>query len=133
MSEPESKDSPAGGGSGGGVVVERRLVYDYVAIGGGTGDGSPARHELRVPRPVPITGADSRMNWIPCSERLPPEGRVVLFYVQNQKHREQDVIAGQRHGNYWSVAYDQYEGETFAQEVVTHWMPFPEPPITGAD
>lgn len=60
-----------------------------------------------------------KMQWIPCSERLPEDEETVLTYkngrfeVQEYEKRRNGWISI---GWFWSLA------------TVTHWMPLPEPP-----
>jgi len=72
------------------------------------------------------------MNWIPITESQPRDGEVVLF-VQT-RDGEGSVECGQRYsGNprsSWGVAYDMYDGESWDERHVTHWMPLPAPPPT---
>lgn len=66
--------------------------------------------------------------WIPCSERLPEDGRPVLIYAWNVHH----VIA--RYGEFrtengykktWVTA-DAWNGNTEIRHEVIKWMPLPE-------
>lgn len=60
-----------------------------------------------------------KRRWIPCSERLPEDGELVLTYknkrfeVQEYEKRRNGWISG---GWFWSFG------------TVTHWQPLPEPP-----
>lgn len=63
-----------------------------------------------------------RIRWIPCIERLPEDGELVLTYknerfeVQEYEKRRNGWISG---GWFWSLS------------TVTHWKPLPEPPKEG--
>lgn len=62
--------------------------------------------------------------WIKCSERMPEEGKPVLFVSS---------IGGRVHNNVY-----EWDGRTWcdfradynelSMDVFTHWMPLPEPP-----
>ena len=62
--------------------------------------------------------------WIPCSERLPKDGELVLI-----AHVSGAVYIADRDGKYW----EEDSGEWYDGENVTHWMPLPEPPDGGAE
>lgn len=72
------------------------------------------------------------MNWIPITESQPKDGEMVLF-VQT-RDGGQSVECGQRYGGAseatWGVAYDMYEGDSWGESHVTHWMPLPDPPVS---
>lgn len=67
-------------------------------------------------------------SWIPCSERLPDNGVAVLVYT------------GENNFKVWLAEYSKYmEVWTLAgnyvpikKNAVSHWMPLPEPPESGA-
>lgn len=60
--------------------------------------------------------------WIPVEERLPERDTEVLVYAYNH-----NIWVWEYHGNAWE-AEDGYYHEL---DVVTHWMPLPEPPKDG--
>ena len=63
--------------------------------------------------------------WIPVTERLPEENRLVQVYngsVTCGILREPQIIGGG-----WMIAFD-YSGVLEFQFPVTHWMPLPQPP-----
>jgi hypothetical protein len=61
--------------------------------------------------------------WIPVSERLPEPGAMVA--ITNGK----EVSAAQWWNNLraWAV------GREYIEDVITHWMPLPDPPEEAAD
>lgn len=65
----------------------------------------------------------SKQKWIPVTERLPEEGKVVLIYGDLYPIKlDGSVIAVSKRmdWNYW---------QGFGRERnITHWMPLPEPP-----
>jgi hypothetical protein len=65
------------------------------------------------------------MEWIRCSERMPPDGVEVLFVAFGQ-----DVEVGRHYHQEWTDLRtdSQNEAITFDDQCVTHWMPLPEPP-----
>lgn len=60
--------------------------------------------------------------WIPCSERLPKKGEVVL--ITNEKG---NVKHGQYRGYYPSDKVDWWWWKKNTTETVIAWMPLPEP------
>lgn len=62
-------------------------------------------------------------DWIPCSERMPPDGELVLI-ADAGVVREADYVA-HRERWYWSA-----DGSSKLDEV-THWMPLPYPPTAS--
>lgn len=60
--------------------------------------------------------------WIPVTERLPEFDTEVLVYAYNH-----NIWVWEYHGNAWE-AEDGFYHEV---DVVTHWMPLPEPPKDG--
>jgi hypothetical protein len=57
--------------------------------------------------------------WIPVTERLPDDEMMVLVALTYE-----DVWAGYRDGDVWRYV----TADIIAEELVTHWMPMPEPP-----
>ena len=65
------------------------------------------------------TNCNNDCKWIPVTERLPELDTEVLVYAYNH-----NIWVWEYHGNAWE-AEDGYYHEV---DVVTHWMPLPEPP-----
>jgi hypothetical protein len=57
--------------------------------------------------------------WIPVTERLPDDETLVLVALTYQ-----EVWTGYRDGDVWRYV----SADIIAEELVTHWMPMPEPP-----
>ena len=57
------------------------------------------------------------MNWIKCSDRLPPLNTYVLICAKG--NIIMDRISEPKDGNLWDSTFKDY---------VTHWMPLPEVP-----
>lgn len=72
-----------------------------------------------------IPAADVRPRWIPVTERLPDEDDEVLVVAVNDFN----------HDDRWVSIDWLYSGMWQQHEIVTHWMPLPEPPeeLTGTD
>lgn len=76
-------------------------------------------HLKKMPSELPSAGAE----WIPCSERLPKKGEVVLITngkgnVRCGQYRSEYDVRGETH--YW-----WWKGKTI--ESVLAWMPLPKP------
>lgn len=71
---------------------------------------------------------DGRPKWIPCSERLPEEGKEVLVTVWNRCEvaSYNCALGGLKEWNFDSFSLDN---EDFLD--VTAWMPLPEPYMRG--
>ena len=67
--------------------------------------------ELKAQQPVP--------QWIPCSERLPEEGQVVLTQAKF-KHDIKFCVSSRQDFNYWT-------GWNTREINVVAWMPLPDP------
>ena len=70
--------------------------------------------------------------WIPVTERLPEEWVEVLVFARCRPDTEGFVQTAVYIGNpgYWRVTWNQCMLE---YNIVTHWMPLPEPPKDGND
>lgn len=68
-------------------------------------------------------------SWIPCSERMPEDKKLVVFLRVLGPSREPDYEIGVRK-TYSGVGlwYDRSTEEIGSDDDVTHWMPLPEPP-----
>lgn len=67
----------------------------------------------------------SKPRWIPVKEQLPEEDGHYLVYIfceADEQLRGWTQIAWFRRKFYW-----EHSGEWY-REVITHWMPLPEPP-----
>ena len=64
---------------------------------------------------------DGKPRWIPVSERLPEEEKVVLC------HCRANIIETLA---YYDGLWQGYNG-SYMKGFVTHWMPLPEPPKDG--
>lgn len=67
-----------------------------------------------------------RLQWIPCSERLPEEGKSVLvwyeYYAYGNKNRiVQTYGVGRVYGDFWAGDVQGTRSKCIA------WMPLPEP------
>lgn len=92
-------------------------------------------------------------DWIHCAQRMPPEGVYVLVYVPSgtaknylpeyaRKDRNyggvtMDVMRLEQKDNWFGVAgvpettwYGDDDALLCGNDVVTHWMPLPSPPIS---
>jgi hypothetical protein len=66
------------------------------------------------------------MNWIDCKDAPPDIGAVVIVCALEGKERVV-TTAYRAGGNVWLTDCDVLEPAD-----VTHWMPFPEPPVLVA-
>lgn len=70
------------------------------------------------------------MNWIKCSERLPPkDGRAVLGFVPSRSGyvARQDMVPV--HWSGWGGGcWETLGGGHLLDWELTYWMPLPEPP-----
>lgn len=70
--------------------------------------------------------------WISVNDKFPKDGKEVLvtyFYKSKPKRRYVKTANcftydGKAH---WNSVWDEYKA-TNEEEIVTHWMPMPEPP-----
>lgn len=61
--------------------------------------------------------------WIPVSEKTPEDGEVILFSTKTDR-----VFEGRYFADYSNSQWYSFRDETFARNnVVTAWMPLPEP------
>lgn len=70
------------------------------------------------------------MEWISVKDRMPSEGKFVLFY---EKYTDLPVIGFLRNGEWHAdkSAFDATQGgliDFIESREVTHWMPLPELP-----
>ena len=73
--------------------------------------------------------------WVRCSERMPEQGALVLCFLTFESygeltHRksEQCVLEYDVRGDEAEPWWDRSVGTTISREIVSHWMPLPEPP-----
>ena len=79
--------------------------------------------------PIKIERREPIMRWIPCSERLPENGRQVLVYARSVHYalakydemRDADGVYRKQ----W-VTFDAWKPFYTIKEVIA-WMPLPEP------
>lgn len=68
--------------------------------------------------------------WIPCSERLPEDGRPVLIYAWNVHHvvarYGQFITEDGGYKNAWVTAGAWFDNTEIRHKVIA-WMPLPEP------
>lgn len=62
----------------------------------------------------------TKMMWIPVSERLPENDTTVLVYRPS--------MTKQVRTSYYFNGFHEWQFDIHGNEVITHWMPFPEPP-----
>ncbi len=69
-------------------------------------------------------------DWIPCSERLPEDGRPVLIYAWSVHHviARYDEFATENGYKKAQVTADAWNGNTEIKHEVIAWMPLPELP-----
>ena len=61
-------------------------------------------------------------NWTPCTEQLPDSDQTVITFDPNSN---EPVWPGYHDGEQWWCI----SGLALPAPSVTHWMPFPEPPV----
>lgn len=64
------------------------------------------------------------MNWIKCSDKLPPKKGKYIIY-RDIKYVTTSWFNDEKKFEYESGCCDTYE---YNDNEVTHWMPLPEPP-----
>lgn len=75
---------------------------------------------MRTPTPKELVLTCKLDEWIKCSKQEPPDKTVVLIYDG------ESIITGYYKKE--SQIYDLSESEIKDSDLVTHWMPLPEPP-----
>ncbi len=72
------------------------------------------------------------MNWIPCSERMPEDYDLVVFYTPAADDVPSVPCVGRRHDETWFDLLDTdqcCEPHSYNDCEVSHWMPLPGPPV----
>ena len=69
------------------------------------------------------------MDWIKCTDRMPPDMEPVIVTVvwRGNKCVEADVY---RENGCWKQDYDSMDGgdtNYYLDDEITHWIPWPEP------
>lgn len=79
-----------------------------------------------------VTDGLPQNRWIPVTERLPEEWTEVLVFARCRPDAEGFVQTAVYIGNpgYWRVTWNHCMLE---YNIVTHWMPLPEPPEGGIE
>lgn len=74
------------------------------------------------------------MDWIKCTDRMPPDGEPILITIESwmDKHRYVWETQARWHNGFYEVWEDDglacgWASGRFAGSKVTHWMPYPEP------
>lgn len=86
---------------------------------------------LRLIADTPTAGIAPQ--WIPCKDRYPDEDVVVLAYTVNiDSQRIEILVAYWNNEEGWCL---NFSGENLSEYYidVTHWMPFPAPPVERKD
>ena len=65
--------------------------------------------------------------WIPCSERLPENGKKVLCYVESSMRIGDDIVTGSQHDGLWFMQSGIGMQRFNKTGTVTAWMPLPKP------
>lgn len=100
-------------------ALERRLTHllesDYIR-----------QYDEKIPQSgeykLDIRDADKPMHkWIPCSERMPQEGKAVLVYISDCGV----VVIASLCADCW---IKKFSDDEILYDSVTHWMPLPKPP-----
>lgn len=63
--------------------------------------------------------------WIKCSERMPPQGEMVICY-SSYYQQVQNMTLRLSNERWWSDIDGDWQG--LHKDVISHWMPLPEPP-----
>ena len=100
------------------LINREALIAEYDRVHIGT-PGGARKLMLDAPEVKP------EPKWIPCSERLPEEGRRVIVY---DNERACIYIASYEADRYYSGSYwEDDEGLICDFEEISAWMPLPEP------
>lgn len=77
---------------------------------------------------------DEIPHWIPVSERLPDKEVLVLLFLRSPKG-ETKITTGEIYASNnkkfdgeFCIGFDPLSPDFLNREVVTHWMPLPQPP-----
>lgn len=101
--------------------IEYRAINRLPAI-----EAEPVRHRLGAwDRETAVKYWNSVNRWIPCSEMLPEKNVEVLAYSPYWGK----IVVAMWGGEYW---LEQWTDDDLEQSEITHWMPLPEPPESGA-
>lgn len=77
---------------------------------------------------------DDNNGWIPCSKRLPEEGRGVILYVENKAHKGSHVVfMANIHNGEWQMWETSRQTEINYTPVAWHPLPDPYNPNTCQD
>ena len=68
--------------------------------------------------------AFKKIQWIPCSERLPEDGQTVLIQYEDRKNERKTMAVGWMENDYLCCWDDRI---THAIDNAVAWMPLPEP------
>lgn len=69
------------------------------------------------------------MNWIKCSEKLPPEFHEVMYFCTINEGQTREIMTGHRERGNWTHCCMFYCTSTLNELVeVTHWMELPDYP-----
>lgn len=68
------------------------------------------------------------MKWIAVGERLPKSKRRVLIWVKQYFDKRIIIESNRFFWNLGKWSWQREEGRSYAPELITHWMPLPEPP-----
>lgn len=83
----------------------------------------------RIIDQMPTVTAEPK-RWIPCSERMPEYDSPVLCYIKTERDSWFDVL-------YWNAdddgLFETVTHEKVKPDIVSHWMPLPEPPESEQD
>jgi len=81
-----------------------------------------------------ILGKAEIPHWIPVSERLPDKEVLVLLFLRSPKG-ETKITTGEIYASNnkkfdgeFCIGFDPLSPDFLNREVVTHWMPLPQPP-----
>ena len=73
-----------------------------------------------------------RMQWVSVGERLPKKNVLVLLYLNDGEHTK--ITTGKiyasddaKYDGEFCIGFDQVYPDFLKRQVVTHWMPLPEP------